>query len=120
MGTVCGFDPHVSYEERKANLLLHRLAVWDVLHSCQREGSLDSAINAAIVNDFNTFFKQHPQIQRVCFNGATAERYYKMHVMPGLSQCLFTYIRLPSTSPAHASMGLAEKTLAWQKGLGLG
>lgn len=118
MGSVCGFDPHLPYEERAANLLSRRIAVWDVLHSCEREGSLDSAINAAIVNDFAAFFIQHPRVHRICFNGAVAERYFKIHVMPGLRPHQFTYIRLPSTSPAHASLRLPEKMRAWKSGLG--
>jgi TDG/mug DNA glycosylase family protein len=119
MATLCGFDPHLPYAERTAYLILHHIAVWDVLHSCEREGSLDTAINAAIVNDFEAFFKQHLSIRRVCFNGAAAERYFKMHVKPGLTQHNLTYLRLPSTSPAHASMSLTGKTLAWKSGLGL-
>lgn len=118
MGSVCGFDPHLPYEARTANLLAQRIAVWDVLHSCQREGSLDSAINAAIVNDFDAFFRQHPLIHRICFNGTVAERYFMSHVMPGLRHNQFTYIRLPSTSPAHARMRLPEKIHAWKSGLG--
>ncbi len=119
MGEILGFDPQIPYAERTAHLGLHHIAVWDVLHSCEREGSLDSAINCARTNDFEVYFSQHSHIQRLCFNGAVAERYFRMHVMRALSHRDFTYVRLPSTSPAHASMNLHQKIQAWRSGLGL-
>lgn len=119
MGEILGFDPQIPYAERTAFLRLHHIAVWDVLHSCEREGSLDTAINCARINNFEEYFNQHLHINRVCFNGAVAERYFRTHVMPAFSHRNFTYVRLPSTSPAHASMRLAAKTLAWKSGLRL-
>ena len=117
MGEIFGFDYQIPYAERIAYLSLHHIAVWDVLHSCEREGSLDSAINCARINDFEVYFSEHPHIQRVCFNGAVAERYFRIHVMPDLSHRNFTYVRLPSTSPAHAGMNLHQKIQAWRSGL---
>lgn len=119
IAAICGFDPQISYAERIAHLLVQRIAVWDVLYSCVREGSLDTAINTITVNNFEDYFSQHPHIQRVCFNGAAAERYYKRHVLLTLSHRHLHYVRLPSTSPAHANMNLAAKTLAWKNGLRL-
>ena len=120
MGEIFGFNAHESYAERCQQLLQHRIAVWDVLFTCEREGSLDTAISSATVNDFVTFFKNHPEIKRICFNGAAAEQYFQRHVMPVLKDTQFSYVRLPSTSPAHASLTLAEKTLAWKRGLLIG
>jgi hypothetical protein len=56
----------------------------------------------------------HPRIRTVLFNGATAERCYKKHVLPEVQHRSLTYIRLPSTSPAHAALSLEHKVEAWR------
>ena len=122
VGEVLGFDPAVAYELRTAALIQCRVALWDVLASCVREGSLDADIDDAsvVANDFAAFFETHPQIVRVCFNGAKAESVYKKQVVPQLgTQRAIDYVPLPSTSPAHAGMTLAAKLSAWAAGLGL-
>ena len=122
VGEVLGFDPALAYELRTAALVERRVALWDVLASCVREGSLDADIDDATVvtNDFAAFFETHPQIVRVCFNGAKAESVYKKQVLPQPgTQRVIDYVRLPSTSPAHAGMTLAAKLSAWAAGLGL-
>ena len=117
LGVITGLDPQAPYIERTEKLLASGIAVWDVLHSCERIGSLDSAIEAAIVNDFESFFRCHPHIHRVCFNGTAAERYYRIHVLPKLKINHLTYLRLPSTSPAHASLPYPEKLAIWKAAL---
>ncbi len=106
------------YAQKVQQLEIRGIAVWDVLKTCFRTGSLDSDIdNSSIVtNDFQTFFMQHPQIRRVFFNGAKAESIYLKHVLPGLDglPATFKLQRLPSTSPAHASLSLDEKKAAWR------
>ena len=121
-GGLFGFDPFASYAERTASLLAADVALWDVLHSCAREGSLDVAIdkNSVMTNDFISFFAAHPLIERVCFNGAAAGSLFMRQVQPSLPHDLkLQYARLPSTSPANASIPLAEKTRAWSKALQL-
>jgi double-stranded uracil-DNA glycosylase len=119
MGSLLGFDPHLPYEARAQCLIEHRIAVWDVLHSCVREGSLDADIECEIVNDFAEFYRSHPNIRRIGFNGAASERYYKIHVMPQVNSAAFTYVRLASTSPAYASLNLQAKIAAWKAALNL-
>ena len=117
VGEVLGFDPALAYELRTAALVERRVALWDVLASCVREGSLDADIDDASVaaNDFATFFDAHPLIVRVCFNGAKAESVYRKHVLPQLDTSRgIHYLRLPSTSPAHAGMRLQAKAEAWR------
>jgi hypoxanthine-DNA glycosylase len=117
IGGILGFDPAIAYPERVAAVQSAGIAIWDVLKACVREGSLDSAIDAAsmVPNDFAAFLAEHPGIRRVCFNGATAQALYMKRIRPCLgNDAHLTYLRLPSTSPAHASLSFAEKARAWQ------
>lgn len=117
VGEILGFDATLGYAQRAAALVERKVAVWDVLAACIREGSLDSAIDSSsmVPNDFAGFFALHPAIRRVCFNGATAESVYRKKVLPTLvlNQPV-EYVRLPSTSPAHAGMPFAAKARAWR------
>jgi double-stranded uracil-DNA glycosylase len=116
IGGILGFDPASPYETRVAAVQSAGIAIWDVLRSCIRESSLDSAIEASSVvpNDFAAFFAEHPQIRRICFNGAKAEALYMRHVRPRLPpDADVQYLRLPSTSPANAALPLSEKLQAW-------
>jgi double-stranded uracil-DNA glycosylase len=117
IGGMLGFDPASPYDARVAAVQSAGIAVWDVLKSCVRESSLDSAIEAssALPNDFAAFFAEHPQIQRICFNGAKAEALYMKHVRPRLAaNPSVQHVRLPSTSPANAGLALSQKVRAWQ------
>ena len=106
------------YAERCAQLVRHRVAVWDVLKACTRSGSLDAAIDHRSVepNDLAGLLAGHPQIEVIFFNGATAQRLFERHVLPILpdSQAAIVRHRLPSTSPAHASLGFEQKLTAWR------
>jgi TDG/mug DNA glycosylase family protein len=117
VGTLLGFDPASPYEARGASLRSAEVALWDVLQSCIRESSLDSAIvpSSVVANDFAGFLTKHPQIHRICFNGGTAARLYERHVRPGLAASpKIEHLRLPSTSPAHAALRFDEKLRAWR------
>jgi hypoxanthine-DNA glycosylase len=117
IGGILGFDPAIPYEARVAVLQSAGIAIWDVLRSCIRPSSLDSAIDpsSAVPNDFATFLAEHRQIRRICFNGATAEALYRKHVRLCLApQPNVQHVRLPSTSPANASVPLPEKIRAWE------
>ena len=109
------FDPQAPYCERARALRSARIAVWDVLHSCVRPGSMDAMIDrgSETANDFRKFFRTHPGITHVFFNGAKAEASFRRHVLPGLDAPL-RYKRLPSTSPANASVPWPQKLAAWR------
>jgi hypoxanthine-DNA glycosylase len=113
-GAVFGFDPQAPYQDRTAALVASGAAVWDVLRSCRRAGSLDSAVepDSMVAADFVGFFAAHPGIDRVYFNGAAAEKNYARLARPRIGQPLRS-VRLPSTSPAH-TMSYAEKLAAWR------
>ncbi len=106
------------YHERLRRLAARRVALWDVLKTCTRESSLDSDIveSSIVANDFAAFFAAHPKISRVCFNGARAEGSFLKHARPTIIETRgdLEYQRLPSTSPANATLSLAAKISAWQ------
>ena len=117
IGGIVGFDPASPYRARVASVQSAGVAIWDVLKSCSRGSSLDSDIegSSAVPNDFAAFFAEHPHIQRICFNGAKAESLYMKRVRPHLAaKADVQHVRLPSTSPANASLALSEKVRAWQ------
>jgi hypoxanthine-DNA glycosylase len=115
MGAIFGFDPSAPYEQRTAALREHGIAVWDVLKSCRRVGSLDSAVEPDSMepNDFAWLFDAYPTIERVVFNGAAAEKNFNRLVRVGPD---LQYQRLPSTSPAQ-TMRYEDKLSAWREGI---
>ncbi|MDP2870064.1 DNA-deoxyinosine glycosylase [Methyloversatilis sp.] len=117
MGTLVGAHPALPYAERLAVLTRAGLALWDVLASCERLGSLDSAIDlrSAQANDFVVFLQRHAGIQRVLFNGALAETCFRRDVMPYVRP--LDMLRLPSTSPAHAGLSATDKLQVWRASL---
>ncbi len=106
----------LNYKQRKQLLIDNKIALWDVLKSCYREGSLDSNIDhdTIEVNDFKAFFKKHKQINTVFFNGGTAEKLFKKYVLKELNKKELEFYRLPSTSPAHAAKTTNQKLLNWK------
>ena len=122
MSELLQFDAAAPYSVRVRALKSARIALWDVLHSCVREGSLDSMIerDTQIANDFRAFFRTHTRISHVFFNGATAQACFKRHVLGDLDVGSVSYARLPSTSPANASMSFAEKLGAWRVAVACG
>lgn len=116
MGQLLGFDPGVTYSERVRQLTFGGIAVWDVLATCHRSGSLDSDIDDAsiTVNDFAGFFRDQPLVSAVFFNGAKAESCFRKGVQSHLPVLDLTFQRLPSTSPANAAMSLEKKRQAWE------
>ncbi len=121
LGALFGFDPAMPYARRMRALGEARVAVWDVLQSCERPGSLDSRIvrDSIEPNDFAALFARCRGIRRVCFNGAMAEESFRRHVLPTLDARALEFVRLPSTSPANASVSYARKLDAWRRGLRL-
>ena len=112
---IYDFDPNAPYEQRTAALIRHGLAVWDVLRSCRRAGSLDSAVerDSMVPNDFDTFFTANLRIDLLLFNGAAAEANYRRLVR---DTARVPSIRLPSTSPAH-TMRFDDKLAHWRTAL---
>ena len=105
----------LDYEQRIALMSQHRIALWDVLASAQREGSLDSAIepNSVVPNDIVGLLKAFPSIRRIYLNGGGATALFKRHIAQQLPRA-FPIVTLPSTSPANARMRFEEKLAQWR------
>ena len=116
MGELFGAGPAEPYENRILILKRAGLALWDVMASCVREGSLDSDIDetSIVPNDFPAFFDAHPRVKHVFFNGTKAEHCFHRYVRPHLAERGLHFTRLPSTSPAHASLSFPQKLKAWR------
>ena len=105
-GNICAS----SYEDRSKWLLENKLGVWDVYASCEREGSLDSAICAATLNDFACLKNLCPNLQAIAHNGGESFKHAKHTQLLGLP-----VHKLPSTSPANASWSFERKLAAWRE-----
>ena len=97
-----------SYEKRSAWLLERGLGVWDVYASCEREGSLDTAIRNAVVNDIAGL--RLPQLQAIAHNGGESHKHARHTQTLGVP-----VYKLPSTSPANASWTFERKLAAWRE-----
>ncbi|MDV6348785.1 DNA-deoxyinosine glycosylase [Nitrosomonas sp. Is35] len=120
MAQLLHIDSEASYQEKIAALRSSPIALWDVLKSCKRSGSLDSMIETGtqISNDFQSFFSRHRAIAQVFFNGGTAEACFKRYVMPAQNVGLLKLSRLPSTSPANARLSFEDKCGIWHETIG--
>lgn len=117
MGRLFNAGPELPYEERLERLSSVGIALWDVLLTCRRTGSMDGSIieDGAVPNDLLGFFLEHPTITAIFFNGQKAARLFERLVTPGLGEISLRIERkiLPSTSPAYASKSLEQKIEEW-------
>ncbi len=105
----------MDYAARLAAVQAAGIAIWDVFASCERAGSLDSAIREARPNDLGALRREAPALGRVCFNGRMAAKRIREVEVLGFAARV-----LPSTSPAHAGMSFEQKLGAWQAALAPG
>ena len=96
--------------ERRAFLLRHGIALWDVIAACEIVGSSDASIRNARVNDLSEILNGAP-IERIFVNGKTAQRLYRRYAEPLTGRAA---ICLPSTSPANAAWSLERLIEAWR------
>ncbi len=116
IGRLLQFDSQrLTYAEKTKALKSANIALWDVLYSCQRKGSLDTRIEtrSQIVNDFQTFFRSHDRIRFVFFNGGKAEACFERYVLQTMPLEYLQLARLPSTSPANARLPFEQKCDRW-------
>ncbi len=117
MGKFCGFDlVGLDYDERLKTLLDNRFALWDVIKSCQRSGSLDSNIQNEVPNDIEGLLKEYTGIEKICLNGSKAYAAFRKHFpeLSGKYECF----KLPSTSAANAGCRFEELYEEWSRVVG--
>lgn len=96
-------------EEKRQFLLRNRIALWDVIASCDIQGSADNTIRNVKANDLSSIL-QPTNIRQIYVNGKTAEQYYNRYIRQAIDR---DAICLPSTSPANASWSLDRLIDAW-------
>ena len=101
----------MSYKERLEALLARRIGLWDVIGTCERAGSLDSAIRNAAHNRFGRVTRVAKGLRRVCFNGKTAGE-----LEPWFAEQGFETFVLPSSSPAN-TIPFRTKLRSWSNAL---
>ena len=105
------------YAARVAFALEHHIALWDVLESCEREGSLDARIVAGSErpNDIVGFLQRHRQVRAIALNGGKAAQSFRRWIAADSNVILsrVAILTMPSTSPAHA-VPLAIKLASWK------
>lgn len=113
LGEVIGQPlQEMDYPDRIAAVQAAGIAIWDVFASCERVGSLDTAIRDAVPNPLAELQESAPALRRICFNGRMAARRIREVEAMG-----FEALVLPSTSPANASWSFEGKLLAWRTAL---
>lgn len=110
IAAVFSEETPVSTQEKKALLLRHGIAVWDVIHSCEITGSADSSIKNAVPNDISRILKES-RVTRIFTNGKKADALYAKYLE---SQTGIKAVCLPSTSPANAAWSLERLTEEWK------
>lgn len=118
MGQLFDFSTSLSYAERLEKLNRAGIALWDVMASCERTGSLDTSIVGASItpNAIVELLINYPDIQRIILNGAAAATTFRKHIVPRMAALNIrrTVLQAPSTSPAHASLRQEEKLRIWE------
>jgi double-stranded uracil-DNA glycosylase len=110
LGALIGLDlSELSYDQKLHSLRNHQIALWDVVATAVRSGSLDTALRQVVSNDLTGLIARLPQLRAIAFNGATAARVGRQAGLPPGIKLL----DLPSSSPAY-TMNFAGKLLRWQ------
>ncbi len=119
MGALFGAGRDRPYAARLRILAAHGIMLWDVLRAAHRPGSRDAAIHLRRLapNRIPELLARHPELETIAFNGGPAEALFRRHVAQrcGARLANVKLVRLPSTSPAHASRTCAQKLACWRR-----
>ena len=107
---VFGAETPKTVAEKREFLLSNGIALWDVLASCDIEGSADSTIKNAVPNDLSPIFAA-AKIEKIFVNGKASEKYYNKYLKKTLGR---EAVCLPSTSPANAAWSAERLAEAWR------
>ena len=106
---IFGEELPFTIDEKKAFLIRNHIALWDVIGSCEIDGSSDSSIRDVTVNDLSVILGT-ADIRAIFLNGKKAEQYYLKYLFPILKR---DAVCLPSTSPANAAWNLEKLITVW-------
>lgn len=114
MGLICKCENlhNLEYSEKLQTLLNNNIALWDVIKSCEREGSLDSNIEKEIPNKIHALLKKYKNIEVICLNGNKSYSAFKKHFPLLLEK--YKCLKMPSTSPANAKFRLENLYEEWK------
>ena len=106
-----------NYYSRLCILSNKRIALWDVLKSAKRVGSLDSAIEEETPNDFSSLFERYPQIEAIGFNGVNAQMLFRKYCMSAICSAVENKMRMKAIASTSSSykLPLKQKVLEWKK-----
>lgn len=110
LALIYGEDAPKTVEEKKALVLSHRLALWDVIRSCTVTGSSDSSITDVVPNDLGVIL-DNSRVNRVFCNGALSYKLYQKYIFPKTG---IKAKKLPSTSPANAAWSIERLLEEWR------
>ena len=110
IAAVCEAKVPATITDKKNLLLANRIALWDVIASCEVKGSSDSSITNVTPNDLSIIF-QSAEIKKILLNGKTAEKFFKRFYFNKKAICL------PSTSPANARWKLEGLIEIWREAI---
>ena len=111
LAAVLSCPVSVSIQEKKEMLLEHRIALWDVIESCDIVGSSDSSIKNVVPADVGMLLEK-AAIDRIYANGKKAGSLYRKYIFP---KTKMPVTALPSTSPANAAWSLEKLAEMWGK-----
>lgn len=113
LAEVFGVNIPETVDEKREFLLKNGIAVWDVIASCDIEGSSDSTIKNVIPNDIDMILK-NAKIEKIFVNGKTALKFYNKYLRNKLGR---EALWLPSTSPANAAWSLEKLIEEWKSNI---
>ena len=119
MGEICKVPNlhEFDYDLKLKTLLKNKIALWDTIKLCKREGSLDSDIQNEVPNDIKGLLKKYPNIKIICLNGNKSYSAFKKYFSD--IQEKYTCYKMPSTSPANAKYSLKKLVKEWAEHLNL-
>ena len=110
LAAVLGTETPETVDEKREFILSHNIALWDVIASCEIDGSADSSIKNVVPNDLNEILDV-ADISAIFVNGKTAEKYYNKYIKDKINR---QAVCLPSTSPANAGWSFERLCHAWK------
>ena len=110
LSEILGENLPQTVEQKREMLIKNKIALWDVIESCEIVGSSDSSIKNATPNDILSILAKS-NIKKIFVNGKTAEKYYNKYILK-TTQIPATV--LPSTSPANAAYSVERLINEWK------